>query len=133
MTIPPDMAGKAVAAVVLSRRHKKRSPTRTQNLDATRRMYSHRDSSGVSLAGLADEAKLARGTVYNYFRSREEVMEATGANLADRFSERAAATYAKLDNGAQWVAIGMCWDCALVKKTRYRTERSPGFPILQKR
>jgi AcrR family transcriptional regulator len=72
-------------------------------------MYSRGDSNGVSLAGLAEEAKLANGTVYNYFRSREEVMEATGVYLADNFSERIAATYAKLDNGAQRVAIGMRW------------------------
>jgi hypothetical protein len=107
VTIPPHMAGKAVAAVALSRGHKKRSRTRTQILDAARRMYSRRDSNGVSLAGLAEEAELANGTVYNYFRSREEVMEATGVDLADQFSERIAATYAKLGNGAQRVAIGM--------------------------
>ena len=72
-------------------------------------MYSRSDSNGVSLAGWAEEAKLANGTVYNYFRSREEVMEATGVDLADQFSERRAATYAKLDNGAERVAIGMRW------------------------
>jgi hypothetical protein len=37
------------------------------------------------------------------------VMEATGVDLVDQFSERIAATYAKLDNGAQRVAIGMRW------------------------
>jgi hypothetical protein len=36
-------------------------------------------------------------------------MEATGVDLADQFSERIAATYAKLDNGAQRMAIGMRW------------------------
>ena len=93
----------------LSRGHKKRSRTRTQLLDAAMRIYSRGDFSEVSLAGLAEEANLANGTVYNYFRSREEVMEATGVDLADRFSDKIAAAYAKLDNGAQRVAIGMRW------------------------
>ncbi len=104
------MAGrKSEPAVALSRGHKKRSRTRTQLLDAATRMYSRGDSSEVSLAGLAEEANMANGTVYNYFRSREEVMEATGVELADRFSDKIAAAYAKLDNGAQRVAIGMRW------------------------
>jgi AcrR family transcriptional regulator len=100
---------KSEPTVALSRGHKKRSRTRTQLLDAATRMYSRGESSEVSLAGLAEEANLANGTVYNYFRSREEVLEATGVDLADRFSHKIAAAYAKLDNGAQRVAIGMRW------------------------
>jgi AcrR family transcriptional regulator len=100
---------KTEPTVALSRGHKKRSRTRVQLLDAATRMYSRGDSSEVSLAGLAEEANLANGTVYNYFRTREEVREATGVDLADRFSDKVAAAYAKLDNGAQRVAIGMRW------------------------
>lgn len=93
----------------LSRGHKKRARTRTQILDAATRMYSRGEIGDVSIVGLAEEAQVANGTVYNHFRTREEVLEATALELAERFSEKIAAAYAKLTNGAQRMAIGQRW------------------------
>jgi AcrR family transcriptional regulator len=45
--------------------------------------------------------------VYNYFRTREEVLEAVGVELANQFSHRISAVSAGIENGAERVSIGI--------------------------
>lgn len=91
----------------LTRGHKKRERTRQGLLQAALRVYARKDVFETGLVDLAAEASVSTGTIYNYFRTREEVVEAVGIALASEFSERISLISIGITNGAQRVAIGV--------------------------
>lgn len=90
-----------------SRGHKKRERTRRGLIDAALRLFARKEVGEVALLDVAAEAEVASGTIYNYFRSREEVVEAVGLSLADDFSEVIAARSVGIESGAQRLAVGV--------------------------
>src|SRR5664279_2494614 len=54
-------------------------------LDAAERVLSLSTERGASMAEVADEAKLAKGTVYLYFSSKEELLLALHERNIDAF------------------------------------------------
>ncbi|QMV65706.1 TetR/AcrR family transcriptional regulator [Pseudomonas berkeleyensis] len=90
-----------------SRGHKKRERTRRGLIDAALRLFARKEVGEVALLDVAAEAEVASGTIYNYFRSREEVVEAVGLSLADDFSEVIAARSVGIGSGAQRLAVGV--------------------------
>ena len=91
----------------LTRGHKKRERTRQGLLDAALRLYARKEIGEVALLELAEEAEVSSGTIYNYFRTRDEVVEAVGMELAAEFSETISARSAGIASGAQRLAIGV--------------------------
>ncbi len=91
----------------LTRGHKKRERTRQGLLKAALRVYARKDVFETGLVDLAEEAEVSTGTIYNYFRTREEVIEAVGIALACEFSETITRLSQGIDNGAQRIAIGV--------------------------
>jgi len=91
----------------LTRGHKKRERTRQGLLRAALRVYARKDVFETGLVDLAQEAEVSTGTIYNYFRTREEVVEAVGIALASEFSERVSLLSAGVSSGAQRIAIGV--------------------------
>ncbi|MGY2225042.1 TetR/AcrR family transcriptional regulator [Pseudomonas gingeri] len=91
----------------LTRGHKKKERTRQGLLDAALRVFARKDVLETGLLELAEEAQVSTGTIYNYFRTREEVAEAVGIAMASEFSEDISRLSAGIDNGAQRVAIGV--------------------------
>lgn len=91
----------------LTRGHKKRARTRQGLLDAALRVFARKDVSETGLIDLAAEAEVSTGTIYNYFRTREEVAEALGIALASEFSETITQLSEGISNGAQRIAIGV--------------------------
>jgi AcrR family transcriptional regulator len=91
----------------LSRGHKKRERTRQSLIDAALRLFARKEVGEVALLEVASEAAVANGTVYNYFRTRDEVVEAVGIALADEFSEIISALSRDIDSGALRLAIGL--------------------------
>ncbi len=65
-----------------------KSATRIAILDAARRVATRSGSDKLTLAEVATEAAMARGTVYGYFRSREELLQSV---LADDLTKVAQA------------------------------------------
>jgi len=59
-----------------------------------------RASADLALNILAEEAGVSNGTVYNDFRSREEVLEAVGLKLAFQLSEQILTVSEAVDSGA---------------------------------
>lgn len=90
-----------------SRGHKKRARTRQGLLDAALRVFARQDVAATALQDLAAEAEVSTGTIYNYFRTREELAEAVGVALAGEFSETIAQLSAGIDSGARRLAIGV--------------------------
>lgn len=91
----------------LTRGHKKKMRTRQQLLDAALRIYGRKGAGELALNELAAEAGVSNGTVYNYFRTREDVLEAVGIALAEQLSVRVAAVSTGVTNGAERLAIGV--------------------------
>jgi AcrR family transcriptional regulator len=85
----------------------KRERTRRQLIDAAVRLFARQDAGATSLVDLAAEADVAHGTVYNYFRNREEMIEAVAAGLADELSEHVTALSAGIDDPARRLAVGV--------------------------
>jgi AcrR family transcriptional regulator len=88
-------------------RPRKRERTRRQLIDAAVRLFARQDAGATSLLELATEADVAHGTVYNYFRTREEMIEAVAAGIANDLSERITARSAGITDPAHRVAVGV--------------------------
>ncbi|HSX71523.1 MAG TPA: helix-turn-helix domain-containing protein, partial [Pseudomonas sp.] len=93
--------------VPLTRGHKKRERTRQGLIDAALRLFARKEVGEVALLEVASEADVASGTIYNYFRSRDEVVEAVGIALADEFSEAIELLNVHVDSGARRLSIGV--------------------------
>ena len=78
-----------------------------QRLDAALRIYARAGIGDLALNILADEAGVSNGTVYNYFRSREQVLEAVGLELAVQLSEQILTVSEALDSGAERLSIAV--------------------------
>ena len=62
---------------------------------------------GLALNTLAEEAGVSNGTVYNYFRSREAVLEAVGLELTVQLSEQILTVSEAVDSGAERLSIAV--------------------------
>ena len=71
-------------------------------LDVARRLYDARGYERVSMADVAHAAGLAEGTLYNYFRDKNDLVISVSLAALDRNldeAERIAATAVNLDDG----------------------------------
>lgn len=91
----------------LTRGHKKKARTRQTLIDAALRIYAQKGIGELHLNQLAHEAQVSNGTVYNYFRTREEVLEAVGIELAGQFSLRISELSQSVKSGAERLSIGV--------------------------
>ncbi len=91
----------------LTRGHKKKARTRQTLVDAALRIYAKKGVGELTLNELADEANVSHGTIYNYFKTREEVLEAVGIALADQFSQGISLLSTGVESGAQRMSIGV--------------------------
>lgn len=114
----------------LTRGHKKKARTRQHLVDTALRLFALGEGDELSLNRLADEAGLSHGTVYNHFRTRDDLLEAAGLMLAEQFSHQVIELSTGLTSGAERLAIGVRsfvlkaqadrdWGRALVKVVRY--------------
>ncbi|MFS2126316.1 TetR/AcrR family transcriptional regulator [Pseudomonas sp. Pseusp97] len=91
----------------LTRGHKKRERTRRGLIDAALRLVARKEVGEIALLEVATEAEVSNGTIYNYFRTREEVLEAVGIAMADEFSDAISALSSDVRSGAQRLSIGV--------------------------
>lgn len=91
----------------LTRGHKKKARTRKNLVDAALRIYAKKGIGELHLNELAEEAQVSNGTVYNYFRSREEVLDAVGVELASQLALNVSALSHSIASGAERLSIGV--------------------------
>lgn len=91
----------------LTRGHKKKARTRQALLNAALNIYAEKGVGELLLNELAEKADVANGTVYNYFSSREAVLEAVGLELADQFSNQITLSSKGIENGAERLSVGV--------------------------
>lgn len=67
-----------------------RAARREEIIDAARRVFAERGFSGTTIADIADEAQIALGTVYLYFKSKDELFAALNQRLAELITAAAS-------------------------------------------
>ena len=97
----------AAAPEPLTRGHKKRERTRRGLVDAALRLVARKEVGEIALLEVAAEAAVSNGTIYNYFRTRDEVLEAVGIAMAAEFSDAISVLNAQVQCGAQRLSIGV--------------------------
>lgn len=107
MAKKPKRAQDSATEANLTRGYKKKARTRQALVDAATRIYAQKSVGELLLNELAEEAEVSNGTVYNYFKTREEVLQAVGIELANQFSHRVTAASHGIENGAERVAVGV--------------------------
>lgn len=91
----------------LTRGYKKKARTRQQLIEGALRIYARKGSAELALNELAEEAGVSNGTIYNYFRTREDVLEAVGIALAEQLSHHIAGVSVGVESGAERLSIGV--------------------------
>jgi AcrR family transcriptional regulator len=84
----------------------KRERTRAQLVDAAIKVYAARGVAAATVQEIADVAGMTTGTVYNHFRTKEEVTSDVALRLAATLSARIAESQAGVKEGAERMAIG---------------------------
>ena len=82
-----------------------RARTKALLLDAAVRLFARQGVGATAIHEIAAEAGVANGTFYNYFRTREEVLEEVSIRLAERLQDEITAASAGVADGAERMAI----------------------------
>jgi AcrR family transcriptional regulator len=101
----------------------KRERTRRQLLTAALGLFSERGMEGVTIQDIAAAAGMATATVYNHFRTRDEVIHGVASWFAETLCRTIDETYAHIGEGAERMAIGN-------RRYVWLAERSPGWALL---
>ena len=86
MSTPPVTSGRPAQVTGTRRPRRKRDPqsTREAILEAALQQLSQDGKEGVSVAQVAQRAGVNRGTAYQHFQTREQLIEATAAWVSDK-------------------------------------------------
>lgn len=103
----PTLSSEDAAPQPLTRGYKKRERTRRGLVDAALRLVARKEVGEIALLEVAAEAEVSNGTIYNYFRTRDEVLEAVGIAMAAEFSDAISELTSDVQCGAQRLSIGV--------------------------
>jgi AcrR family transcriptional regulator len=85
----------------------KRERTRSHLIESAYRVFARKETDAVTIDDIIAEAGVARGTFYNYFQTREDVLRAVAASLSDVMNQKIWAQYAAIADPAERMAIGL--------------------------
>jgi len=71
-----------------SRSDRRRIRTRAALIDAARRVFAERGIAAATIQEIADTADVAKGSFYNHFDSREDILRAVAAATLDALGQR---------------------------------------------
>jgi AcrR family transcriptional regulator len=83
-----------------------RARTRSAIVEAALRLFARKGIGATAIHEIAGEAGVSNGSFYNYFRTREEVVDAGVRLLAKRLTDDVSASYVGVSDPAERVAIG---------------------------
>lgn len=81
----------------MARNHRRNGEKREQILLAAAAVFAHKGYFGARVSDVAKKARVADGTIYLYFRSKEEILMALFDNAMRQFLERARQELEPLD------------------------------------
>jgi AcrR family transcriptional regulator len=83
-----------------------RARTRVLLVDAAVRVFARKGAGAAAIHEIAAEAGVSNGTFYNYFRTREELIDAASRSLAERLFDDITASSTDVSDPAERVSIG---------------------------
>mgnify|MGYP001627499917 CR=1 FL=1 len=83
------------------------NPTQRRIHQAAFRLFAEKGTSQVNILDLAQEAGVARGTIYSNIESMEGLFEAVASHLAREMHERVKKSFDSLEDPAQRLANGI--------------------------
>jgi len=84
----------------------KREKTRARLIDAAVQVIGDKGVEAAAIQEIAAVAGVANGTFYNYFPTKEAILEAAAVDIGVGYCERISASYAHIADGAERMAIG---------------------------
>lgn len=93
----------AVHGVSLSRRERRKRVTRSELIRAGRKLFSRRGLYDVRIEDLAQQADIAKGTVYLYFSGKPELIEAVAAEGLAVLEQHIRSATVDVTAPTQWV------------------------------
>jgi AcrR family transcriptional regulator len=118
--MPPELAGRMLSE---AGGLPKRERTRRQLLAAAVGVFNSRGIRDATIQEIAAVAGMASATVYNHFSTRDEVVQAVAAWLADTLCRTIASTFDPIAEGAERMAIGN-------RRYIWLAEQSPAWALL---
>ena len=116
---------------------RKRAKTRGLLLAAARRVMAQKGVDAATITDIAAEADVAPGTFYNYFSTREEVLEAVATELVEEFARVMAAIERTVEDPAQRLAYSIRLFLGRVREDPlwgwFMVRFGPSLPILRDR
>lgn len=114
---------------------KKREKTRTRLLEAAKQVMAGKGVEGTTIAEIAAAADVAAGTFYNYFATREEILDAVAASLIEEFRGVMAAILRTVDDPAERIAIAIRLFLLRVREDAlwgwFMARYGPSLPLLR--
>jgi AcrR family transcriptional regulator len=89
----------------LTRGHKKKARTLEDLLEAATRVFSRKDAILTTFMEVAEEARVASGTVHNYFKSKDELIEAAAIKLIERINGPVWRNFERVEEPVERLAI----------------------------
>ncbi len=84
----------------------KRERTRLSLLEAAVAVFGERGVESATIQDITQAARVAAGTFYNHFKSKDELLSALALWIGDGFCQRIAESYQRVADGAERMAIG---------------------------
>ncbi|MBM9548575.1 TetR/AcrR family transcriptional regulator [Leptospira sp. 201903074] len=75
-------------------------------MNAALRLFAVKDAGETSIAEVAAEAEVANGTFYNYFKTKDELLDASALVLAERMVAEAEGLMSDIQNEVDRLAFG---------------------------
>jgi AcrR family transcriptional regulator len=95
------------ATVSGGRQQRRREQTRARLVSAARTLMAERGVDAVGLSEITDAADLGAGTFYNYFQSRDEIVEAVAEASVESLGQALDALTADMPDAAEIFAVSL--------------------------
>jgi AcrR family transcriptional regulator len=129
------MSGSAAPALRPHGYFRKREKTRARLLEAAKRVMAGKGVEATTIAEIAAAADVAPGTFYNYFTTREEILDAVAASLVEEFRRVMAAIQHTVDDPAERISVAIRLFLERVRDDTlwgwFMARYAPSLPILR--
>ena len=129
------MSGSAAPALRPHGYFRKREKTRARLLEAAKRVMAGKGVEATTIAEIAAAADVAPGTFYNYFTTREEILDAVATSLVEEFRRVMAAIQRTVGDPAERISVAIRLFLERVRDDTlwgwFMARYGPSLPILR--
>jgi len=114
---------------------RKRAKTRERLLDAAKRVMAGKGVEATTIAEIAAAADVAPGTFYNYFETREEILDAVATSFVEEFRRVMSAIQKTIDDPAERISVAIRLFLSRVRDDPlwgwFMARYAPSLPVLR--